>query len=179
MALMLSKRILCRAWNIAHRRLVTAPDHRYALVLIWKGGEKNTPTVDYKSYTRELQSDIAGKSSLALSADPNFMGDRKLHNPEDLLLMSLSSCHALSYLSLCARNNIVVSDYVDNATAVMSFAKDSYQFKEAVLYPRVTITAGDAERAKRLHADAHHFCFIARSVNFPVLARPEIIVKQL
>ncbi len=32
------------------------------------------------------------------------------------------------------------------------------------------------EQATRLHATAHKVCFIANSVNFPVLNQPELVV---
>jgi len=43
------------------------------------------------------------------------------------------------------------------------------------LRPRVVIKSGDAKLARELHEKAHHACFIARSVNFPVTAEPEIV----
>ncbi|MNH42433.1 OsmC-like protein [compost metagenome] len=43
------------------------------------------------------------------------------------------------------------------------------RFTHVLLRPQVTISAGsDREVALRLHEDAHHECFIANSVNFPV-----------
>jgi organic hydroperoxide reductase OsmC/OhrA len=35
------------------------------------------------------------------------------------------------------------------------------------------------ELAKRLHHDAHRFCFIANSVNFPVRCEPSIDVSTI
>ena len=49
------------------------------------------------------------------------------------------------------------------------------RFTDVVLKPRVTIAAGDAELAEKLHDDAHEKCFIASSVNFPVRCEPVII----
>ena len=42
------------------------------------------------------------------SSDPAFRGDPARHNPEELFVASLSSCHMLWYLHLCATNKIVV-----------------------------------------------------------------------
>jgi organic hydroperoxide reductase OsmC/OhrA len=45
----------------------------------------------------------------------------------------------------------------------------SGQFTSVVLQPRMKITDQQRiEDAKALHGRAHKFCFIARSVNFPV-----------
>jgi organic hydroperoxide reductase OsmC/OhrA len=58
--------------------------------------------------------------------------------------------------------------------------KGDGRFTDALLRPRVTIGAGgDIEKAKRLHEDAHRFCFIANSVNFPVRCEPSIDVSTL
>jgi organic hydroperoxide reductase OsmC/OhrA len=43
----------------------------------------------------------------------------------------------------------------------------------------VTITPeSDAARARALHERAHHECFIAASVNFPVRNEPTVIVAS-
>jgi hypothetical protein len=50
-------------------------------------------------------------------------------------------------------------------------------FTEVTLKPTVTIAEGsDPELAKKLHEKAHHLCFIASSVNFPVRTEPAIVV---
>ena len=50
-------------------------------------------------------------------------------------------------------------------------------FTEAILRPRCRVGAGtDVERARALHERAHHECFIANSVNFPVTNEPEIVL---
>jgi len=48
-----------------------------------------------------------------------------------------------------------------------------------LLKPKVKISAGnDQAKALALHHEAHRFCFIARSVNFPVEVAPEIIALE-
>jgi organic hydroperoxide reductase OsmC/OhrA len=43
------------------------------------------------------------------------------------------------------------------------------------LRPIIKVTgAVDREHARRLHEQAHHLCFIANSVNFPVLCEPAL-----
>jgi organic hydroperoxide reductase OsmC/OhrA len=48
------------------------------------------------------------------------------------------------------------------------------RFEQVTLRPVVTISAGDPEVARAIHADANALCFIAASVNFPVVHEPEI-----
>ncbi len=153
--------------------------HRYELRLDWTGAAKGA-TLKYETYSREYRIEIPGKPPLTGSADPTFRGDASLHNPEDLLLVALSSCHMLSYLALCARSRIAVTAYSDAASGTMSqTAPHRMGFTEAVLRPRVTIAArADAAKAKALHEQAHEICFIANSVNFPVRHEAEIVVAK-
>jgi organic hydroperoxide reductase OsmC/OhrA len=84
----------------------------------------------------------------------------------------------LSYLHLCAVSGIVVQQYVDSPVGKMIETDDGGgHFKEVVLYPVVNVNSGaDTELALQLHEKAHHLCFIANSVNFPVLCRPSVEV---
>jgi organic hydroperoxide reductase OsmC/OhrA len=93
------------------------------------------------------------------------------------LVASLSACHQLSYLHLCADAGIVVLEYSDHAEGEMQENPDgSGNFQRVVLRPHVRIAAGgDLERAHKLHEDAHAICFIARSMNFPVEHEPEVV----
>jgi organic hydroperoxide reductase OsmC/OhrA len=152
-----------------------AHTHSYRATTIWTGAAKG-PLGGYESYTRDWSAEIAGKPILRGSADAAFKGDAARYNPEDLLLVSLSTCHMLSYLALCARVGIAVIAYEDIAEGMMAIKDKRMRFTEVVLRPRVTITAGaDAERAMTLHEQAHLECFIASSVNFPVLHEASII----
>jgi organic hydroperoxide reductase OsmC/OhrA len=91
---------------------------------------------------------------------------------------SISTCHLLWYLHLCADAGVVVVDYVDAASGTMLQTEDGGgHFTEVVLRPRVTIARADQKgEALRLHEEAHRLCFIANSVNFPVRQTPEITV---
>jgi organic hydroperoxide reductase OsmC/OhrA len=151
-------------------------DHHFACRLVWTGAARG-PTADYQSYSRECRVDMTGKSSLKMSAAGAFRGDPALHNPEDLLVASLSACHFLSYVALCARNGVQVIAYEDDASGVMSRVERTFKFTDVLLRPRVTIGAGsDPEKARALHEKAHAECFIASSVNFAVRNEPTITV---
>jgi len=126
--------------------------------------------------TYEIGSD--GKPDIHGSADPAFQGDRTRWNPEELLVASLSACHKLWYLHLAAEAGIIVTAYADRAEGVIEIGLDGAgRFKSVVLRPTVTAAAGsDVGRARTLHKPAHEKCFIANSVNFPVMCEPEIVV---
>ncbi|GAB3164939.1 OsmC family protein [Amycolatopsis stemonae] len=146
-------------------------EHHYAVTVRWTG-----ETTGYRTYGREHDVEAAGKPTLAASADPAFLGAAGRWNPEDLLVASLSQCHMLTYLSVCARTGVVVTGYVDHASGVMR--EDSAhggRFAEVVLRLEVTVAeAGMVEKATALHRDAHEQCFVANSVNFPVRHVPVV-----
>lgn len=143
-------------------------DHSYEARVIWSGGAAGG-TTSYAAYSREYRVEIAGKPPLRGSADPLFRGDPALHNPEELLVIALSTCHMLSYLGEAARAGLEVLGYVDRASGSMRLEGGGGRFTEVVLHPVVSVAAGsDLALARRLHERAHADCFIASSVNFPV-----------
>ncbi|MBL8221680.1 MAG: hypothetical protein JNL62_20765 [Bryobacterales bacterium] len=83
-------------------------------------------------------------------------------------------------LHLCAEAGIVVTSYSDEASGTMRENPDgSGEFIEVTLRPRMTIT--DFTRimdAMDIHDKAHQFCFIARSVKFPVHHEPVIVPED-
>ena len=150
--------------------------HHYNVNVTWTGNN-GEGTKTYRSYRRDHVIAKDGALEIPGSSDPTFRGDRTRYNPEDCLVAALSSCHMLSYLHLCAINNIVVTDYRDDAIGTMQEHENgSGNFTKVVLRPRMTIVAGDRDKAIELHHQAHELCFIANSVNFPVECAPEIIV---
>jgi organic hydroperoxide reductase OsmC/OhrA len=154
-----------------------AREHTYRARLVWTGAAAG-PTREYATYSREYRVDFNGKPALIGSADPVFRGDPSLHNPEELLVAALSSCHMLSYLALCALGGIAVESYEDNAVGTMTETAGAGRFTRAVLRPRVVIASGDLERARALHDEAQAQCFIAASVNFPVEHEPVIVLAE-
>lgn len=152
---------------MAHR------EHHYRVRVEW-AGNKGSGTSGYKAYSRDHTIEIAGKPAILGSSDPAFLGDATRWNPEDMLVASVSACHKLWYLHLCVQAGIIVVAYVDEAEGTM-VEGDKGHFTRITLRPKVTIRAGDdADLAARLHHDAHEKCFIANSLNFPVLCEPSI-----
>jgi organic hydroperoxide reductase OsmC/OhrA len=147
--------------------------HEYQTNLTWIGNQ-GEGTKKYNSYTRDYTIEILNKVSILGSSDPEFLGDANKHNPEDLLVSSISSCHMLWFLHLASTKGIVVVDYTDNATGVMIEKEDgSGYFESVTLNPIVTITdASMVEETNELHQLANQYCFIANSLNFMVKHQP-------
>jgi organic hydroperoxide reductase OsmC/OhrA len=149
--------------------------HDYSLRTVWTGASRGALTAG-RDYSRDLEIRIAGKPALAASTAIAYGGDDAKHNPEDLLLSALSTCHLLSYLALAARTGLPVTAYEDEASCVVDMKDGRVRVTEATLRPTVTLAAGgDAEKATKLHAQAHQICFIANSVNFPVAIEPRVV----
>jgi organic hydroperoxide reductase OsmC/OhrA len=152
--------------------------HEYKSTLTWIGN-RGTGTSEYKAYDRDHDIQIQGKEIVRASSDPSFRGNKSRYNPEEMLVMSVSSCHMLWYLHIACVNGVVVTAYEDNAFGTMEENKDgSGQFKDITLRPRVTVLEKSMiERANTLHHEANKMCFIARSVNFPIHHLPETVLQ--
>lgn len=147
--------------------------YNYQATIKWTGN-KGTGTDSYRNYERSHTININDKATILGSSDPAFRGDHTKHNPEDLLVSSLSACHMLWYLHLCTESGVIVVDYIDNATGIMiESSNGGAQFTEVTLNPIVTVTEQVmVDKANELHKKANELCFIANAVNFPVKHKP-------
>ncbi len=147
--------------------------HHYNLTVTWTGNT-GTGTSAYTAYKRDHNIAIDGKTAIHASSDTAFRGDKTKHNPEELLLASIATCHMLWYLHVCATAGVIVSAYMDNATAIMEETENGGgKFTAVTLYPVVTVTqAAMIEKANELHKKANELCFISNSLNFPVHHQP-------
>ena len=149
--------------------------HTYDLTVTWTG-DRGTGTSGYRAYSRAHEVTAPGLPALPGSSDPAFRGEPDRWSPELLLVAALSQCHLLWYLHLCADAGVVVTGYRDTPTGLMAEDADGGgRFTQVTLHPQVTVAAADlVDRALALHEPAHHKCFIANSVNFPVEVRPSV-----
>lgn len=146
--------------------------HSYKTCINWTGNT-GTGTSAYRAYERSHELSVENKTAIHLSSDPSFLGDRAKYNPEELFLASLSSCHMLWYLHLCAEAGIVVAYYKDEAMGEMEENENGGRFISVILNPRVVITDPEKiEEANHLHLEANRKCFIANSCNFQVKHAP-------
>ena len=137
---------------------MSAREHLYRASLRWTGN-RGQGTSSYTAFGRDLEASVTGRTpapgNLPMSSDPAFRGDASRYNPEDLLLLSLSSCHMLWYLHLAAEHGILVQDYVDDCEAVLADeGRSGGQFVRAVLRPRMKNSADI-----RMVVDALDLCY--------------------
>lgn len=152
--------------------------HDYQLTLQWTGNT-GQGTSAYSAYQRSYTVFTDGKAPILGSSDPAFRGDPSRHNPEELLLAAVASCHLLWYLHLCASAGVVVVAYSDQASGTMTENPNgSGQFTAITLHPDVVVAdPAMVAPAQALHEKANAMCFIANSLNFQVCHLPTCRVQ--
>lgn len=142
----------------------------HATRLVWERGERG---FGYEQYSRAHEVSFGTGTTMAVSAATEYRGDGSLPNPEELLVAALSSCHMLTFLALCARKQLVVDRYEDDAVGVLERPPGKkMQLTRVTLRPQVTFAAGtavDEAVLAELHHQAHQGCFIASSVTTEVV----------
>jgi organic hydroperoxide reductase OsmC/OhrA len=131
--------------------------------------QKETDSFRYDDYNREHRWEFP-KSRVVVraTAAPKYRGKPDAVDPEEALVASISSCHMLTFLAICARRGIVVESYVDEAIGFMTPNEHRrLAITRVVLKPRIVFAAGhepDAATLAELHHESHEQCFIANSV---------------
>jgi len=122
------------------------------------GKYSNAHTVQYNQ-THEVQVDAA----------PDWGGDPDHTNPEQALAASLSSCHMMTFLALCAKAGWPVASYHDYAEAHLGKnASGQMSVTRIDLNPVVRFDTGfavEAEKLKEMQHRAHRYCFIANTLS--------------
>ena len=140
----------------------------------WK---RQTPDFTYESYNRDHDWIFDVGIRVRASANPAYLGSESCVDPEEAFVVSLSSCHMLTFLAIACKKRFTVDSYRDEAVGILE--KDS-SGRLAVV--RVTIRpevrfAGEktptVEELRQLHDQAHHACFIANSVKTEVIVMPQ------
>lgn len=146
-------------------------EHTYTHTLKWEGDTSINSIQNDRIYSV----DIEGKLILNGSADKVFHGNELLHNPEDMLLAALSSCHMMSFFYVCRKKGFVIEEYTDKPIGVLELNNDgSGQFKKVTLCPEIVFTKNiDKQQLMDLHKEAGNLCFIANSCSFPIEYSPQ------
>jgi organic hydroperoxide reductase OsmC/OhrA len=141
----------------------------------WK---RSSADFTYDSYNRAH--DVTFKNGAIVvpsSAAPEFKGDANRVDPEEAFVGSLSSCHMLTFLALCARKRLVVDSYQDDAVGIMEKGSNGKLWVSHVtLRPRVRFADGTSVNAADLdeiHHKSHGECFVANSVKTVVSVEPQ------
>ena len=81
--------------------------------VVWK---RTSADFTYDTYNRAHEVRFKdGAIVLPASSAPAFKGDADRVDPEEAFVASLSSCHMLTFLAICARKRMTVESYEDDA----------------------------------------------------------------
>ncbi len=142
--------------------------------LRWKRASQD---FTYESYNRAHEILFKdGAIVLPSSSAPEFRGDPERVDPEEAFVASLSGCHMLTFLAICARKRLTLDAYDDDASGRLEKADGGrFWMARVTLRPLVRFALGiavDAELLAAIHHQAHADCFIANSVKTEVLVLP-------
>jgi organic hydroperoxide reductase OsmC/OhrA len=139
---------------------------------------RTSPDFTYDTYNRAHEVRFKdGAIVLPSSSAPAFKGDAERVDPEEAFVASLSSCHMLTFLAICARKRLTLESYEDDAVGLLEKAENGRLWMAHVtLKPRARFAAGteiDATRLAEIHHNSHEQCFIANSVRTDVTVLPQ------
>ena len=89
----------------------------YRARIVWR---RESADFKYDTYNRNHLWNFESGISITASAAPGFLGSPDRVDPEEAFVASISSCHMLTFLAICARRRIVVNAYEDRALGQMA-----------------------------------------------------------
>lgn len=147
----------------------------YRISLAWKKGPEE---FTFESYDRTHAIQFNGGQSIFSSSTKETFGKDEHANPEELLAAAVSSCHMLTFLAVASKKQKPVTDYTDEATAILERGDSGKpQVTRIYLKPRVRFADGTVvsqEELEKLHDAAHRNCFIGLSIKSEVIVEPEL-----
>ena len=134
---------------------------------------RNGKPFTYEGYSRDHEWIFEGGQRLTGSAAEAFLGSPEGVDPEEAMVVALSSCHMLTLLAIAAKKGWTVESYDDDAEGTLG-KNDAGKLSltRVTLRPRIIFAEGktpDAEALQQLHHQAHENCFIANSVKTEVV----------
>lgn len=138
----------------------------YIARLHWSLGDG---TLDAGKYNVNHRMRFAGGLEATMTSAPDYGGDARYVNPEEAVAASLSSCHMMTFLALCAKAGWKIVGYEDKAVARLGRTSDGKTCVASItLHPRMTFAEGHGQSKQALedmHERAHRYCFVANSLS--------------
>lgn len=128
------------------------------------------------SYSRRHHWRFDGGAELVASSSPDVVpvprSDPFGVDPEEALVAAAASCHMLWFLSLAQQAGLAVDSYEDEAAAELGrTSPGKIAITRITLHPSITFAGRQPDLAEldRLHHEAHERCFIANTLNCPII----------
>ncbi len=130
----------------------------YRVNLVWR---RDRSDFEYKTYSINHFWKFKNGLEIEASASSLFWGDASKIDPEEAFVASLSSCHMLTFLAICAHKRLMVASYEDHAVGYLEKNGDGKLIINRVdLHLKIEFDNNTPVSNDR----SHHDCFIANSV---------------
>jgi len=147
----------------------------YTAKIIWKREHKES-FIDNK-YSRAHHWHFDGGEVIKASSSAHIVplpySVEANVDPEEAFIASVSSCHMLFFLSIAAKQNFIVDNYIDDAIGVMSKnSEGQVSMTKLTLRPNINFSGNKqptADELDQIHHQAHEQCFIANSIKTQVV----------
>ena len=150
-------------------------EHKATVKWIFPGGDFLKGRYS-REHTWTFDGGITVAASSAPTAVPVPYSNPANVDPEEAFVASLSSCHMLTFLWVAYRSGLEVHSYEDQAVGIMTKNEQGVPWvSKVVLRPQITFSGAktpDADELQKMHAAAHHGCFIANSVKTEIVVEP-------
>ncbi|NOH95955.1 OsmC family protein [Vibrio sp. 99-70-13A1] len=142
----------------------------YGAVIRWNRGKDEI--FSDNQYSRGHMWEFDGGVKVPASSSPHVVplpySVEANVDPEEAFIAALSSCHMLVFLSIAAKRNYVIEEYVDDAVGVLEEDTEGVtSVTRVTLRPKI-VFSGDKQptyqQLEKLHHLSHQHCFIANSV---------------
>lgn len=142
----------------------------YRAVVSWqRAGARFTDNRYSRTHSWEFDGGAVVPASASPAVVPVPLSDPAAVDPEEAFVAALSSCHMMWFLSIAAKQGLVVDRYRDTAVGYLERNdRGRRAITRVVLRPEIEFAGSPAPSpsvVKAIHDRAHHECFIANSVH--------------
>ena len=121
----------------------------------------------------------AGKPPVRVASPPEFRGEPNVWTPEDLFVGAVESCLLMTFSSIAQKQNLPVDAYYSEATGVLEFIDETYQFTRVTVKPTIIVANAEGiEPVLEAINRAHRDCLVANSLLTRVLIDPDVRLRD-
>ncbi|NIP31843.1 MAG: OsmC family peroxiredoxin [Candidatus Dadabacteria bacterium] len=143
----------------------------HKLKVVWKN---NSNSMDYANFSRDHKWYFTDGLTINASSAPQFSGNSSFIDPEEAFVAAVSSCHMLTFLAICSKKRLIVSEYHDKPVGYLEKDENGkHSMTRVILNPKIifhtTSKTPLPEEITKIHDKSHNHCFIANSVKTEIL----------
>jgi organic hydroperoxide reductase OsmC/OhrA len=150
----------------------------YKATIKW---QRTNPDFLKGKYSREHTWIFDGGATIPASPSPHVVpapwSNPSCVDPEEAFVVSIASCHMLTFLYLASRRGFQIDSYEDGAIGVMAKNEKGVPWVSLVTLNPKIVFSGDKLPAladlEQLHHLAHEQCYIANSIKTEVVVHSE------